>query len=62
MAAASRTACACCCEVLDAVRKVWPERLPLWLRISATDWAEGGWDVEQSIELARIVIDAAAST
>lgn len=42
-------------EVIDAVRKVWPERLPLWLRISATDWVEGGWDLEQSIELARIV-------
>jgi 2,4-dienoyl-CoA reductase-like NADH-dependent reductase (Old Yellow Enzyme family) len=40
--------------VIDAVRNVWPERLPLWLRISATDWAEGGWDLEQSIELARI--------
>ena len=55
MAAASRTARACCSKCIDAVRKVWPERLPLWLRISATDWAEGGWDVEQSIELARIV-------
>ena len=42
-------------EVIDAVRKVWPERLPLWLRISATDWMEGGWDIEQSVELARIV-------
>ncbi len=42
-------------EVLAAVREVWPERLPLWLRISATDWAEGGWDIEQSIELARSV-------
>jgi 2,4-dienoyl-CoA reductase-like NADH-dependent reductase (Old Yellow Enzyme family) len=42
-------------EVLAAVREVWPERLPLWLRISATDWAEGGWDIEQSVELARIV-------
>jgi 2,4-dienoyl-CoA reductase-like NADH-dependent reductase (Old Yellow Enzyme family) len=42
-------------EVLVALREVWPERLPLWLRISATDWAEGGWDIEQSIELARAV-------
>jgi 2,4-dienoyl-CoA reductase-like NADH-dependent reductase (Old Yellow Enzyme family) len=40
-------------EVVAAVREAWPERLPLWLRISATDWAEGGWDLEQSIELAR---------
>jgi 2,4-dienoyl-CoA reductase-like NADH-dependent reductase (Old Yellow Enzyme family) len=32
---------------------VWPEELPLFVRISATDWAEGGWDVEQSVELCR---------
>jgi 2,4-dienoyl-CoA reductase-like NADH-dependent reductase (Old Yellow Enzyme family) len=41
-------------EVASAVRAVWPERLPLFARISATDWAEGGWDLEQSVELARI--------
>ncbi|HEX7240079.1 MAG TPA: NADH:flavin oxidoreductase/NADH oxidase [Longimicrobiaceae bacterium] len=40
-------------EVVEAVRGVWPEELPLFLRISATDWAEGGWDVEQSVELVR---------
>jgi 2,4-dienoyl-CoA reductase-like NADH-dependent reductase (Old Yellow Enzyme family) len=40
-------------EVVRAVRSRWPERLPLFLRISATDWVEGGWDVEQSIALAR---------
>ena len=40
-------------EVVTAVRRVWPERLPLFIRISATDWTEGGWDVEQSIELVR---------
>jgi len=42
-------------ETIRAVREVWPERLPLWLRISATDWAEGGWDAAQSVELARQV-------
>lgn len=42
-------------EVVDAVRKVWPERLPLFVRISATDWVEDGWDLEQSIELARLL-------
>lgn len=42
-------------ETIAAVREVWPERLPLWLRVSATDWADGGWDIEQSIELARMV-------
>lgn len=41
------------CEVASAVREVWPERLPLFTRLSATDWVEGGWDVEQSIELSR---------
>jgi 2,4-dienoyl-CoA reductase-like NADH-dependent reductase (Old Yellow Enzyme family) len=42
-----------CLEVADAVRSVWPESLPVWTRISATEWTEGGWDIEQSIELAR---------
>jgi 2,4-dienoyl-CoA reductase-like NADH-dependent reductase (Old Yellow Enzyme family) len=40
-------------EVVRAVRAVWPAELPLLVRISATDWREGGWDIEQSIELAR---------
>ncbi|HUR94809.1 MAG TPA: NADH:flavin oxidoreductase/NADH oxidase [Gemmatimonadales bacterium] len=40
-------------EVTRAVRAVWPEELPLWARLSATDWAEGGWDIEQSVALAR---------
>jgi 2,4-dienoyl-CoA reductase-like NADH-dependent reductase (Old Yellow Enzyme family) len=42
-------------EVVEAVRTVWPERLPLFLRISATDWVENGWDPDQSVELARLV-------
>jgi 2,4-dienoyl-CoA reductase-like NADH-dependent reductase (Old Yellow Enzyme family) len=40
-------------EVTEAVRRHWPEKYPLFVRISATDWTEGGWDVEQSVELAR---------
>jgi len=40
-------------EVVMAIRAVWPDRLPLFVRISATDYAEGGWDLEQSIKLAR---------
>jgi 2,4-dienoyl-CoA reductase-like NADH-dependent reductase (Old Yellow Enzyme family) len=40
-------------ETTRAVRAVWPERLPLAVRISCTDWVEGGWDIEQSVELAR---------
>jgi 2,4-dienoyl-CoA reductase-like NADH-dependent reductase (Old Yellow Enzyme family) len=39
--------------VVDRVRTRWPERLPLAVRISATDWVEGGWDVDQSVALAR---------
>ncbi|WP_310570459.1 NADH:flavin oxidoreductase/NADH oxidase [Gemmatimonas sp.] len=39
-------------EVTDAVRAVWPDELPLIVRISATDWAEGGWNVEESVQLA----------
>lgn len=38
-------------EVSQAIRSVWDK--PLFVRISATDWAEGGWDIEQSVELAR---------
>ncbi|HXZ12516.1 MAG TPA: NADH:flavin oxidoreductase/NADH oxidase [Candidatus Sulfotelmatobacter sp.] len=40
-------------EVVGAVRKAWPDENPLFVRISATDWIEGGWDLGQSIELAR---------
>ena len=40
-------------EIAEAVRHEWPGDLPLFTRISATDWTEGGWDVDQSIELAR---------
>jgi 2,4-dienoyl-CoA reductase-like NADH-dependent reductase (Old Yellow Enzyme family) len=46
-----------CLEIVDAVRAVWPERLPLFVRISATDWTEGGWDIRQSVELARRLRD-----
>ncbi len=42
-------------EVTRAVRSVWPESLPLLARLSGTDWVEGGWDIEQSIALARIL-------
>jgi 2,4-dienoyl-CoA reductase-like NADH-dependent reductase (Old Yellow Enzyme family) len=40
-------------RVARAVREEWPEKLPLFVRISATDWLEGGWDVDQSVQLAR---------
>ena len=40
-------------EIVTAVRSSWPKGAPLFVRISATDWVKGGWDLEQSIELAR---------
>jgi len=42
-------------EVVNEVRSGWPEKYPLFLRISATDYVEGGWGIEQSVELARQV-------
>jgi len=42
-------------EVVTAIRGVWPDALPVFLRISATDWAEGGWEIGDSVELARRV-------
>jgi 2,4-dienoyl-CoA reductase-like NADH-dependent reductase (Old Yellow Enzyme family) len=40
-------------RVAERVRRLVPDELPVFVRISATDWAEGGWDVEQSVALAR---------
>jgi 2,4-dienoyl-CoA reductase-like NADH-dependent reductase (Old Yellow Enzyme family) len=40
-------------RVARALREVWPQDLPLFVRLSVTDWAEGGWDLPQSIELAK---------
>ena len=40
-------------EVAAALRAVWPEDRPLFVRLSATDWAPGGWDVGETVELAR---------
>jgi 2,4-dienoyl-CoA reductase-like NADH-dependent reductase (Old Yellow Enzyme family) len=43
-------------EIVVAVRRVWPERLPLFVRISATDWAEPqGWTFDQTLSLARLL-------
>lgn len=44
-------------RVAAAVRAVWPDEWPLSVRLSATDWVDGGWDLEQSIELARWLKD-----
>jgi 2,4-dienoyl-CoA reductase-like NADH-dependent reductase (Old Yellow Enzyme family) len=42
-------------EIVAAVRSSWPERAALFVRISATDWVDGGWDVAQSVALARVL-------
>lgn len=42
-------------EVVRDVRRVWPERLPLTVRISGTEWVEGGWNVQDSLVLARLL-------
>ena len=42
-------------DTTRAVRQVWPDKLPLAVRISATDWKEGGWDIDQSIALAKLL-------
>jgi 2,4-dienoyl-CoA reductase-like NADH-dependent reductase (Old Yellow Enzyme family) len=42
-----------CLEVVDAVRAAWPDRLPVFVRLSSTDWKDGGWDIEQCVELGR---------
>jgi 2,4-dienoyl-CoA reductase-like NADH-dependent reductase (Old Yellow Enzyme family) len=42
-------------EVVDVVRRELPGKSPLLVRVSATDWAEGGWDIDQSVALAKIL-------
>ena len=42
-------------EILEAVQSEWPSDLPLFVRISATDWAEGGWNPEESVKLSAIL-------
>jgi 2,4-dienoyl-CoA reductase-like NADH-dependent reductase (Old Yellow Enzyme family) len=48
-------------EIVDAIRAVWPERKPLFVRLSATDWVPGGWDLHESVrvsaDLARHGVD-----
>ena len=44
-------------EIVDAVRSVWPDELPLFVRLSSTDWTDGGWGIEQSTALARLLRD-----
>jgi 2,4-dienoyl-CoA reductase-like NADH-dependent reductase (Old Yellow Enzyme family) len=42
-------------EVVEAVQTEWPENMPLFVRISATDWAEGGWNIDESVQLSQLL-------
>jgi len=42
-------------NVVEAVQKVWPSNLPLFVRISATDWVEGGWNPDEAVNLCAIL-------
>lgn len=42
-------------ETVQAIRRVWPEKFPFAVRLSSTDWVEGGWTLEETIELAKIL-------
>ena len=42
-------------EVVEAVQSVWPSNYPLFVRLSATDWTEGGWNLEETVELCNIL-------
>jgi 2,4-dienoyl-CoA reductase-like NADH-dependent reductase (Old Yellow Enzyme family) len=44
-------------ELIETVKEVWPEDHPLFVRISASEWTEGGWAIEDSVALANIVKD-----
>jgi 2,4-dienoyl-CoA reductase-like NADH-dependent reductase (Old Yellow Enzyme family) len=44
-------------RVAEEMRRIMPDELPLLVRISASDWVEGGWDLRQSIDLARILCE-----
>jgi 2,4-dienoyl-CoA reductase-like NADH-dependent reductase (Old Yellow Enzyme family) len=42
-------------DTARSVRQIWPDKFPLAVRISAIDWVPGGWDIEQSVALARML-------
>lgn len=42
-------------EIVKAIQTVWPQNLPLFVRISATDWADGGWNIEEAVKLSAIL-------
>ena len=48
-------------EVFEAVREVVPAGIPVWMRISATDWVEEGWDLDEAVELAKALKKAGSA-
>src|SRR5260370_40160856 len=42
-------------RVAEAVREEWPKRLPVFVRMSATDWVDGGWEIEQSVRFSSLL-------
>ncbi len=42
-------------KIVDSVQTVWPKDKPLFVRLSCTDWAEGGWDIDKTVELCKIL-------
>jgi len=42
-------------EIIDSIKEVWPENLPLFVRISATDWADGGWNPDEAVRLSSLL-------
>lgn len=42
-------------EIVKAIQTVWPQNLPLFVRISATDWVEGGWNINEAVQLSSIL-------
>ncbi|KAJ2659571.1 hypothetical protein IWW48_003410 [Coemansia sp. RSA 1200] len=44
-------------EIVRKVRAVWPKEKPLFVRVSATDWVEGGWDIDDTVALAKILVN-----
>lgn len=44
-------------RIIDAVQEVWPADLPLFVRLSATDWKENGWNIDETVQLCRLLKD-----
>jgi 2,4-dienoyl-CoA reductase-like NADH-dependent reductase (Old Yellow Enzyme family) len=44
-------------EIIEAVKEVWPEEYPVFVRLSATEWTDGGWTIDDSVALAKILLE-----